>query len=253
MAAKPTSIADLRALSKGKLNAMTKTDLVEIIMADKNTDTDSAISTLIKEVRELKSIQEETRQELIDQRKRESAVKEELNNMKKMVNEQSKILQQQQLYLERLDSRERAKNIVISGLVETVPFEGATTDKEKVNKVLTAMEVKSAVDSMTIKRIGKAIPDKVRPILVTVSSVDTRSEITSNSRKLKDAGENFRKIRVKKDVHPAIRREWKRLHEAEAAEKAKPENEGHTIHFDTKNRHLTRDGVIIDTWQPSYF
>ena len=55
---------------------------------------------------------------------------------------------------------------------------------------------------------------------------------------------------MKKDVHPAIRKEWKRLRDVEAAEKVKPVNQGCTIQLDYKCREVNRDGVVIDKWSP---
>ena len=60
-------------------------------------------------------------------------------------------------------------------------------------------------------------------------------------------------IYVKKDLHPATRKEWKRLRDVVAAEKAKPVNQGCAITLDYKSRQVTRDGVVIDKWRPTYF
>lgn len=65
--------------------------------------------------------------------------------------------------------------------------------------------------------------------------------------------EPFKKIYIKKDSHPGVRREWKRLKEAEKEEKRKPSNVGCNIRLDFKERVLYKDGVIIDKWQPHPF
>ena len=74
----------------------------------------------------------------------------------------------------------------------------------------------------------------------------------NNTKALKGAGDAFKRIYVKKDVHPSLRKEWKRLSDAETAERRKPENAGCTIRFDRERRVLLRNDVIIDKWNPSF-
>lgn len=56
---------------------------------------------------------------------------------------------------------------------------------------------------------------------------------------------------VKENVLHSIGNEWKRLCDAEAAEKANPENTGCVIRLDIKERKLYRDGVVTDGWRPA--
>ena len=70
---------------------------------------------------------------------------------------------------------------------------------------------------------------------------------------LKNAGENFKTIYVKKDLHSSVRAEWKRLRDAEEKEKQRPENAGCEIRFDAREKKLYRDNVVIDTWRPKVF
>ena len=70
---------------------------------------------------------------------------------------------------------------------------------------------------------------------------------------MKDAGATFARIYVKKDVHPHVRNEWKRLKDAESLEKNKPENVGRVIRLDPRSRVLYRDDVVIDKWNPAPF
>lgn len=57
----------------------------------------------------------------------------------------------------------------------------------------------------------------------------------------------------KKDVHPGVRKEWKRLREAEEREKERPENVGCVIRLDTRQRKLYRDNNVMDCWDPQFF
>ena len=89
--------------------------------------------------------------------------------------------------------------------------------------------------------------------MVTLASRQLRDKILGKTKKLKETGAPYGHIYVKKDVHPSVRNEWKRLRDAEATEKAKPENTGCVIRLDTKERKLYRDGVVIDSWRPAPF
>ena len=70
----------------------------------------------------------------------------------------------------------------------------------------------------------------------------------NKTKKLKEAGAPFERIYIKKDVHPAVRNEWKRLKDVELAEKNRPENVGCTIRLDARERKIYRDNVVIDQW-----
>ena len=58
---------------------------------------------------------------------------------------------------------------------------------------------------------------------------------------------------MKKDQHPAIRKEAARLRAREKEEKEKPENVGADIVYDWKNRVLVRNGNVIDKFSPNFF
>ncbi len=77
--------------------------------------------------------------------------------------------------------------------------------------------------------------------------------ILQKTRQLKNAGGEFSRIYVKKDVHPNIRKEWKRLFDAEKMEKKRPENAGCEVRLDTGERKLYVDGNVIDSWNPQFF
>ena len=73
------------------------------------------------------------------------------------------------------------------------------------------------------------------------------------AKRLKQAGGNYATIYIKKDIHPSIRMEWRRLREVEQNEKERPENSGCVIRLDTRERKVYRNNVIIDSWQPIPF
>ena len=96
-------------------------------------------------------------------------------------------------------------------------------------------------------------PNKKRLILVRVRSKDLRDNALEKAKVHKEAETEYKTIYIKKDVHPPVRKEWNRLKEAETNEKAKPENVGSSIRFDSRERKLYRDDVVIDSWTPHPF
>ena len=70
---------------------------------------------------------------------------------------------------------------------------------------------------------------------------------------MKDVEGILSKVYIKKDIHPAIRKENDRLRKREKEEKEKAENVGSDVSYDWKRRVLTRDGVINDRLMLKFF
>lgn len=87
---------------------------------------------------------------------------------------------------------------------------------------------------------------RCRPDLVTVAPREDRNAVLERVKHLKEAGEIFKLIFMKKDTHPAVREDWKRLKNAEENEKEKPEQGGCNVNIDNKERQLYKDGEIIN-------
>ena len=160
------------------------------------------------------------------------------------------VVTQQQRFMEQLDSRDRERNLIITGLPEEEAFDGAVNDQGKCRKVMEVIGAEGV--SLELTRIGKPGNGRNRPILAKTPSKECRDKILENTKALREAGPSYRRIYVKKDVHPAIRKEWKRLRDVETTEKAKPVNQGCTIRLDYKRREVTRDGAMIDKWSPLF-
>ena len=198
---------------------------------------------------------EDVLQKILDElramRAERAADRAEMTTLKQQYSVLQNTVAQQQRYLEYVDSRDRECNVIITGVPEDTTLDGATTDEDKVGKVLAVIEADSV--PVTVSRLGVRNSGRCRPILVKTPSKEGRSIVLANTKKLKEADQCYRRVYVKKDIHPSIRKEWKRLRDAEEAERRKPANQGCTINLDTQRRVLTRDGVIIDRWQPSFF
>ena len=173
--------------------------------------------------------------------------------MQVKIDKQSEIIMKQQLYLEAADRKDRETNLIVLGVPEDgTVIDGANNDNEKLDKIWGKVNDQSV--RIFSKRLGKTIQTgKMRPILVRVTSKEVRDNLLEKTKELKDAGEVYKKIYIKKDVHPAVRKEWARLRESERLEKEKPENNGATIRLDTRERKLYRDDTVIDSWTPHPF
>ena len=88
---------------------------------------------------------------------------------------------------------------------------------------------------------------------MTCSTQKQRDAIVATAKELNNAGETYSRIYIKKDIHPAVRKELGRLRKVAKDENEKAENSGCTIVFDHKNRVVTRDNVVIDRFMPKYF
>ena len=80
-----------------------------------------------------------------------------------------------------------------------------------------------------------------------------RTEILKSTKELKKANDQYSKIFIKKDLHPGISREIKRLKDVEKREKENPANIGRDVRYDWKERCVKVDDQIIDKYCPSFF
>lgn len=104
-----------------------------------------------------------------------------------------------------------------------------------------------------LNQAGGGTQPQAHLILLTLTDKIQRTTILSNASRLKACGGNFSRIYIKKDVHPSVRKEWRRLRDVEAAEKAKPENVGCVIRLDARELKVYKDNTVIDTWNAQFF
>lgn len=249
------SLSELRKLQRNQLARINKDELIDIILATADGDgeltekIDKRLEAMMKEMQALKTAITAP----------DSPINKNYAELKARVDKQEQIIAKQQQFLETLDRKEREANVVILGVPdENESLEGATTDQEKLNKIWSTIGVSGVVG--THRRLGgtprgsdESSAPRRRPILLTLQDKGQRSGILDNASSLKHSGDNYKKIYIKKDVHPSIRKEWRRLRDAEAAEKSRPENAGCVIRLDTRERKLYRDDNVIDTWNPQFF
>ena len=173
-------------------------------------------------------------------------------------------VQTQQRFLDTLDAERWSSNIIITGVPESAPNElatrmlyhdrVATTDDEKVRLVLDVIEA-ADVKISSIHRLGSVPTDpssKPRPMKLVLEKRSDRPTVLAKAKTLKNAGPTFSSVYVNKDMHPHARKELGRIRKVVREEKAKPENQGRNVTYDSKSRCVLVDDIIVDRYNPSF-
>ncbi|KAK4299453.1 hypothetical protein Pmani_028266 [Petrolisthes manimaculis] len=222
-----------RALAPGEINKMTNPQLKKALATLINTDASQQPSNndLLDEIKSLKA----------DDRGM-AGIKQKLDQLTERLDQAYNIISQQQFFMESLDNKERRNNLIITGVSEAVD-EIDRTDVEKVRNVITETGYQLTSDPATweIRRLGRENERRKRPLLVVVGDGHQRNEILKKARNLKSAQGLMASVYIKKDVHPAVRKEMARLRQREKEEKDKPENVGVNLVYDWKRRVLLKD------------
>ena len=255
----PSQLSELQSLGRERLTSYTKAQLTDAILAaDPGTTSAGDMSAILNQLKKMEekfdSKQEDTLHAIKDLKQDLRAVKVENQQLRADVDKLTGVIASQQRYLEIVDAKERARNLFIIGVSETERLLNAETDAQKLKLIVKALGLKEEeLSKLIIQCLGKARDDgKPRPVLVTMPDGQSRTSALKQAPSLKNADNNFAGIRVKKDVHPAIRREWARMFRSEEIEREKPENQGCKIEFDRRKRQILKDGEVIDTFQAHF-
>ena len=176
--------------------------LIQHAMKPLETKIDKIHDELLNRVTSL-----ETRVEMIE--KSDELKNGELSRMKDTV-------VNMQHALNSLDSKERAKNIIIAGLSEenidseNITFAG---DANKVSFLLEKMNLDPAiVNNAKLERLGTdTTGSKRRFIKFELPDKNIREKIIKETPKLKDLPAPWNKIYFNRDTHPVYQKEHKRL------------------------------------------
>ena len=190
----------------------------------------------------------------VEKRSEKSA--NDVSLLRNEIGELRKAAVQQQRFIEYLEGKDRIENVVFFGVpegnIEGVP---AANDDEKCKAIFAA--IGAVVQGPIVsKRVGRLEAGKTRPLILPMGSKKARDDVLAKTANLKTFGDEdhiFRKVYLKKDIHPAVSKEWKRIRDAEKREKENPANQGVEIKLNPDTRELMRDGVVIDRFTPSYF
>lgn len=245
MAAAPVrSLADLRTMDRNKLKSKNKDVLIDILLTAIEDDAqsqskDEQLNKIASEVAELKQM-------LVSP---DSPIGKKFAEMKAQIDKQAQTILQQQRFLEELDQRDRETRLVVLEVPEGESLQDATTDEAKLQRIWETLELLRAKSH---RRLGRLQDARKRTVMLTVESKDIRDSVISKASKLKDAGGQFSRIFIKRDEHPSVGNELKRMRAAEASEE-RSENVGCNIRLDVREWRLYKNGIIIDRWNPQFF
>lgn len=234
------------------VRSLTQSDIEKL----RNVQLKQALSTLINDTRS----EEPSNSVLLDELRsvkqaiaEVATLKQEVMRLSEKLDDAYKVIHQQQLFLESLDGKDRRLNLIVTGVSEDADGLGNGDDEKISNIMETIGGGEEDRSRWSMKRLGQRDDRNKRPILITVNDQKQRDSILRMAKNLKDAQQPASTVYIKKDVHPAVRRETARLRKREREEKEKAENVGVNITYDWKNRVLIREGVIIDRFMPHFF
>ena len=243
-------LTELSRMQKHQLKTINKDELIESILAYQEPS-DSVTKALEDRLSVICTEITDIKQSIVSP---ESAFNKKISELQMRIDKQDEIIKHQQLFLEHLDRKDRESNVVLLGIPdEGSTLEGATNDGQKLQKIWET--IGEEVNHRSHRRLGRLDQHSTRnrPLLVVLDSKTSRDKVLEKAKKLKESGENYNRIYIKKDIHPAVRNEWKRLRDVQKRESEKPENAGCNIYLDTRERKLYRDNVLIDCWNPHPF
>ena len=122
--------------------------------------------------------------------------------------------------LNRIDADKRNTNIIVAGLQETDIIDNEEGEikevEDKIKRLVQVMNVDEtivqAADTFECSRIGQSRPGSIRLVKVNVRSKETRDMILEKAPQLKNKSELWKKVYVKKDVHPVYSKETSRIY-----------------------------------------
>lgn len=241
---------------KERLKSVTKEQMADVLVlhtSELGSDYKNlrqGMETMVKEMQELRKTNEKmvVALEKMERLEREMvSLKNDNEELRNQMAKQAEVIKQHQIFLERVDQKERAPNLLMLGIDED-----STPDEGKAMQIIEKLSdnTREEIRIEKTKRLGAPAGGKKRPLLVMLVNASDRDDLVERARNRRDLGEG---VRVKKDSHPAVRAEWKRLFEQKEAEEKKAENAGCTITLDMRKRQLLRDGQVIDSWCQQLF
>ena len=156
--------------------------------------------------------------------------------------------------LNAIDGNSRSNCAIISGVPENDLTShnneavSLQTDHDKVKELLKITEnsyfSEDSIENFEISRLGKPRPGANRTIKIKLASTKDRNEFLKDGYKLKALEDPWKKIYIKKDLHPVYIQENTRIRKKLFALMSDPDNEGKDIKLEKGI--LTIDGVPID-------
>ena len=156
---------------------------------------------------------------------RVNVLEDEVKEQKEKNETLTQIVIEMQKSLNKIDSNDRVKNLMISGLPEGEMVVGGASlidDKDKVGKMFNLIEIDGG--PWEVERLGKPTTNgKTRIAKVVFPDKETRDKAAEKSAKLKDLGEPWNRVYLNHDKHPVYRYENNRLRKKMNDYRKKPE------------------------------
>ena len=232
------TLDDYKTMSAAQRTKINKNELIELL--DEAVDENNIMIKLDVIIDELKQIKEKNESQDV-----------EIKRIEETVLEHGKILAAHQHFMEGLDAEKRAKHMIVLGLKE----EKDADDREKFLGIVDAIGIKrEEVEIEASERLGNIDENQEnrnRPLKITFGQSSMRNKVLRNSKRLKDQleGSPYKKVFLKKDQHPDIRNEEKRLYEVYKVERNKPENADKEVIFNRRTRVVTVNDEEIDRFK----
>ena len=154
-----------------------------------------------------------------------NVLENEMKEQKEKNDTLTQIVVEMQKSLNKIDSTDREKNLIISGLPEEpIQTEDAilNNDEEKVEKMFRLIEIDDS--PWNVERIGKPTTNgKTRIAKVIFPDKEKRDKAAEKSIKLKELEEPWKKVYLNRDKHSVYRAENNRLRKKMNDLRKKPE------------------------------
>ena len=239
------TLAQYKAMTPPQRNKVTKPDLLALL--DETVDETNILTKLDVIIAELKELRQKNEDQAL-----------EVKRVDNKVIEHGKVLAAHQKFMEDLDAEKRAKHMIVLGLAEEDgdgEREEGEDEREKFLGIVDAIGVqRNEVQIEYVERLGQrneGQEQRNKPLKITFGHSSMHNKVLKNSYKLKDQPEGsvYKKVFLKKDQHPDVRLEEKRLYEVFKAERNKPENGDKEVVFNRKTRVVTVNGEEIDRFK----
>ena len=143
------------------------------------------------------------------------------------------------VYVDQSEKKRRESSLIVSGLPES----NSQTDKQLFTK-LCCEELNTQPDILTTKRLGRAQPDKSRPLLIVTSKADQAQHLIAVAKQLRKSANMT--VRKSVFINPNLTKA-----EAEAAYSVRVQRRQATIHRADVQPSLITEEVNASKHEPS--
>ena len=250
----------VRNMTAQELDGLTKTELrtaLQTMVVD-NLDLGRKVDAIRADVTFLMTERQHMKDDIDGLKERCVQTEKQIQSLQQTNDQLSEGLMHHQRYLEMVDSEKRNGNVIITGITEAdlvVDDKTIEDDHAKVGHIFEKIKLANVLID-EVQRLGKNPPtDPARPraMKVKLKNITDRDSLLENAKALKNAGDQYKRIYIKKDVHPSTRKEFQRLKGVEQRERDRPENAGKQVKLDYSTRKVYVNDIVVDSFKPYLF